>query len=374
MILIATHAVFDEQDIPRHGTGTELGNYFRGKKLDYCFVRHALNGEAQSEIEDVRRGVAKKKAVGFKRLMLPLRLLQDQILNFYLLFKYQKRLELFIGIDPLNATSGIIAKKLGIIDKVIFYTADYAHNRFANKYINRMYHKIDQFAAKNADQVWNVSSRIANERRKQGIGAHKNFFIPNTPEFKKTKRLPLNKINKHDLVIVSNLTNAIDYPLMIKAVKRLKAKYTDIRLVIIGSGELEHGLKKLVSKLKLKTSILFLGSKSHDEVLEILSQSGVGVAMYTKNKPWTVFGDSLKVREYLACGLPVIMNDIAATADDISKFHAGIVLQENEDFEQAVDMILSSAKKYIFYRKNAIRLAQKYDFTKAVDHAFARIA
>ncbi len=50
MILISTHAIFDKKGASRHGTGTEIGNYLRKKNKDFCFIRHALYGEAKCEI------------------------------------------------------------------------------------------------------------------------------------------------------------------------------------------------------------------------------------------------------------------------------------------------------------------------------------
>ncbi len=375
MILITTHAVFAEKGVPRHGTGTALGNYFKNQKADYVFMRHALYGEAKSQVEYFHKGKIITSNLGFSGLLLPLRLIQDQLINFFFILKYRKKINLYIGIDPLNAFAGIVAKKLKIIDKVIFYTADYAHRRFANEFVNSFYHMLDRFVARNADQVWNVSSRILKERIQQGLDPKKLYLVPNTPEFSKTKRLPLTKINKHDLVIVSNITNAINYMLLIRAVKNLKEKYSDIRLIIIGSGNYQKFLEKEVARLKLKNTIVFKGSKSHEEVLYILSKCAIGVAIYTRNNPWTEFGDSLKVREYLACGLPVIMNNVAATTDDVKKYKAGIILDEKGGgFAKAVDELFSSQRKYAFYRKNAVKLAKKYDFTKVVDQAFAKIA
>ncbi len=374
MILITTHAVFDEKGVHRHGTGTELGNYFKNKNKNYIFIRHALYGEAKSQVDNFHKDKTTIKRLGFSGMVLPFRLIQDQIINLFFILKYRKKLDLYIGIDPLNAFTGIIAKRLKIIDKVIFYTADYAHRRFANKLVNNLYHILDGFVARNADQVWNVSSRIVNERIKQGLNPSKIYLVPNTPEFSKTKRLSLTKINKHDLVIVSNITNAINYMLLIKSVKKLKEKYSDIRLIVIGSGNYQKFLEKEVARLKLKKTVIFKGSKSHEEVLDILSRSAVGVAIYTLNNPWTEFGDSLKVREYLACGLPVIMNNVAATADDVKRYKAGIILDENaKGFEKAVEEIFNSAQKYNFYRKNAIKLARRFDFTKIVNQALANI-
>lgn len=374
MIFVASHARFVEAGEPRHGTASEISTFLQKKKKDYIFIKHSLYQGFPTLIESYLDNKVETKLYGFANIPLPLRVIQEQIISFYFLLKVKVKPDVFIGVDPLNAFSAVIARRLGIAKRCVFYTADYAYRRFKNPMMNVIYHRLDSFAANNADQVWNVSSRIVKEREKQGIPRSKVFFVPNTPEFRKTKRLPISKINKHDLVIVSNITRSIDYPLIIRTINRLSKKYDDIRLLIIGSGDYEEELKKLVRRLKLSKRVLFLGRKPHNEVLEILSKSGVGIALYTREHPWTEFGDSMKVREYMSSGLPVIINDVPSTADDVEKENVGFVLKgKGEGFEKAVEILFSDENLYRRMRKNAVAIAKSYDFTNVMEDVLARL-
>lgn len=366
MIFVASHALFDEGEEPRHGTGSELTTLFQRKKVPYIFIRHSLFNGYPSEVEKFRRDKVEKRLYGFRRVPFPLRILQEQLISFYFLFKDEPA-QIFIGIDPLNALTGIIARFLGKVKKVIFYTADYARQRYKNPLLNIAYHLVDNFSSQNSDQVWCVSTRIVKERKKQGLPDAKVFFVPNSPEIRKIRKLPLAQKNKYDLVIVSNITKSIDYPKIIQAVKELSKKYQDLRLLLVGSGEYEAELRTMVKKQRLGGRILFVGRKPHQEVIEILSKSGVGIALYTKDFPWIEFGDSMKVREYLACGLPVIMNNVVSTADDVEKGSAGIVLKKKDgELYQAIERIFSTPKLYQKMHKNARKLAETFDFTKIV--------
>ena len=199
----------------------------------------------------------------------------------------------------------------------------------------------------------------------------KNFFVPNAPIFEKVKRLPYSKINRYDLVIVSHLTHSLNYPLVFRAIKKLSSKYKDIRLLIIGSGPYEGKLKEIVGKMKMIDKIFFLGRKSHDEVLKILSQSAIGIAVYTREQNWREFCDSLKIREYFACGLPVITTNIPSTADDVRKSQAGFVIKLDEkEFVRAIDQLFSDRKLYLKMRRNGINLARRYDFFKIISRIF----
>lgn len=375
MIIIAGHALFGQDGEPTHGTGSEIGTFLQRRKIKHLFIKHSLYKGYPSLVEEFDKARLKKRFYGLKNLPFVLRIIQEQIINFYFVLKVEKPIGLFIGIDPLNALSGVLVQKLGKVKKTVFYTADYAHQRFKNPLMNWFYHLLDRFGIKNTDQVWNVSTRITKQREKQGLPKEKNLNVPNAPEFGKTKRLPYSKIKRHDLVIVAHLIRAIDYPLIIRAVKNLSRKYKDIRLLIIGSGPYEEELKKLVQRLSLSDRILFLGRKPHNELLEILSQRAVGLALYTRDYPWTEFGDSMKTREYLACGLPVIMTNVPSTADDIKEAEAGYVIGlKEEEFEKAIDKLFSDQKLYLRMRENAIKLAKSCDFDLIIEKVLSKLA
>ncbi len=368
MIVVAGHARFGQDKKPVHGTGSEIDPFLKKRGEAHILVRHSLFPGVSSRVLSFSKGEFNERFCGFKNLPLLLRTIQEQLVNFYLIFKTRGRVDLFIGIDPLNAFSGLVAQKLGKIKRVVFYTADYAHQRFENPVMNWIYHCFDRFGIRNADQVWNVSTRIVEQRRKQGVPSKKNFLVPNSTAFEKAKRLPYSEINKHDLIIVSHLTKAIGFPLIFEAVKNLSKKYEDLRLLVIGGGPDEKGLKKLVAELGMANRIIFLGRMPHEKVLDKLSQSAVGLALYTGGEAWTEFGDSMKAREYMACGLPVIMTDIPSTADDVEKNKAGLVIDfEREALEEAIDFLFSSTEDYLKLRENAIQLAQKHDIVKILD-------
>lgn len=367
MIIIAAHAVYGSDRKPVHGTGSAIGTYLQEKKQPYFFIYHSLYGDAPTSVDEFLEKKLTYWSFHWRGLPFPIRLVQDQIISFYFIFKAPQKVKVFIGIDPFNALTGILAKKLGLAGKTVFYTADYAHQRLVNPFLNRLYHWFDRLAIKHADQVWNVSTRITGHREKQGVPKEKNFFIPNAPVLKEIQPLPYAKINQHDLVIVSHLTRAIDYSLLFQVIKKLSIKYKDIRLLVIGTGPDEKRLKNMVRQMKMRDRVLFLGQKFHQEVLKVLSQSAVGMALYTREQPWREFCDSLKIREYFACGLPVITTDVSSTADDVEKEEAGLVIDLNEkDLEKAIDRLFSDKKLYLKMRKNGIRLARKYDFYKVM--------
>jgi glycosyltransferase involved in cell wall biosynthesis len=118
---------------------------------------------------------------------------------------------------------------------------------------------------------------------------------------------------------------------------------TDFELDIIGSGNFENELKKIASEKKLEHKINFLGKKNHQEIFKYLKTfSGFGIAPYNSASDWTRYCDPVKVKEYLACFVPVIVSDIPEIAGLIEKEKLGFVYRSKAElksiFLQIVEM------------------------------------
>ena len=71
------------------------------------------------------------------------------------------------------------------------------------------------------------------------------------------------KIQNPFLVSIGRLTKQKNHKFLIKAFKILKKKHTELKLVILGAGELEKELKGITQNLDLSEDILFLGYKKN---------------------------------------------------------------------------------------------------------------
>ncbi len=364
-IVIANHALFTNEGTPIYGTGSALKTHLTKKKINFYVIQHSLNGGQPTKIEKhinskITHKIVNKKMSSF----LPIKTLQEFAITAKTINQTKKNIDLFIGIDPLNALYGILLKKRKKVKKVIFYTADYAIQRFHNPVLNFAYHTIDRYVSKQADAVWNVSSRITDLRTKQGVVPEKNFFIPNAPEFSSVKRLPFEQINKHELIIVSTLSKAIDFSLIFKVISDIVKKYPGIKLKVIGNGKWKEQFSPLLKNLSIEKNVEFLGPMSHTALLKTLSKARIGLALYTNEYSWTYFSDSMKARDYLVSGLPVLITDVSSTAEDIKNAHAGTVVKlKKESLKSAIEKLFDD-NIYQSYRKNAIDMAKKYDITK----------
>jgi len=340
------------------GIGNALLDIFPSLTSSFWFVRHSMDGMLRSEVQDFKDGnIVKKHQLHVVRNPSALRYISELISTIFY-FTFFNKVDVYIGIDPLNALAGIVLKKLGRLETAIFYTADYSLTRFNNKLLDGIYHRIDKFCVRHANEVWSVSSNIVDIRRSMGLEENKNIFLPNVPpdtynEYRK---------NSHDiysLITYGIVDKQLDYKGVTDAVNILKDEFPTISLTIIGNGPEEARLKKYVRTLELSDRIYFMGRLSLGETLKVASRSGIGLALYNGTWGFNQFGDSTKVREYFNFGLPVISTDTHSTVSDIRDNNAGIVTElSTESYVAAIRKVI---KGYKTYSKNSLRVGKRYE-------------
>jgi glycosyltransferase involved in cell wall biosynthesis len=342
MLVIASHIQYYSDGKPGHGTGEILASFLELHKRPFMFIKHPLYFGSCSRVEYFNGKSHYAKTFGYSRLPLAIRVFQDFFITYSLLKNQRAIPYYFVGIDPLNALYGIVLKRFGLAKKVVFYTADYAIHRFENPILNSIYHHIDSICLRNCDEIWNVSTRMVKIRKNQGVEESRNYFVPNIPLVKPD--VYKGRTNVNSVILVSTLSkDTIDFDAIIGAMSNVVKKNSKIRLTIIGSGKDEKELRADVTSLGLDKNIYFTGALDHKDVLKLISNGLVGLSIYKGASPWTWWGDSMKTREYLACGIPVIMTNACSTADDIRQKNVGYIVKSDS---------LEIAKKILQLNKN----------------------
>lgn len=358
--IVATHTSYNLSGDATFGPAHSIVEHIQNQNKKVVFIQHSLHGKVQSTYSKKQ----KVYAIGiFHNANLLIRSLEHTYLNIKVGFLFSNRNSntLYIGADPINALSGVVLKKLGIVKKTIYFSVDYADDRYNNILLNNVYHFIDKFVAKKSDEVWCVSSRIIHKRKIQGIKESKLKLVPNSPSFKDIPRKQYD--GNHVLIIVSHLSKSLPIQEILEIVKEVKKKINDIQLVIVGSGPEEARIKDFIKHMHLEKVVTLVGQKNHTEALGYISKSFLGFALYSNDNPWNRYGDSMKAREYLASGIPVIINKIPSTSDDIKDYNAGFVVN-NFNKKKIVDFIVKCFRDNSFYldlKKNSLSLAKHYD-------------
>ncbi len=290
-------------------------------------------------------------------------------------FLRNEKTNIYFGVDNLNALTGIILKKLGKVDKVIYYVIDYVPYRFKNPILNKIYNYIDLFCVKYSDQTWNLSDQMAVARCNNGLKdkyLKKQITVPvgcNPTKIKNNKK-------ENSIVYLGILSKDQGINLLIESMPMIVKKIPTTKLTIIGSGEELDLLTAMARKLKVEKNVEFLGFvKENRDVDKILSQSQLGIAPYLiTKKSFKYFTDPGKIKTYLGAGLPIVMTNISHIADVIKNRNAGVLTSDNiSDLSSSIIESLSNKKQLEVMRENSIKLSREYSWDNVFDSAFKKL-
>lgn len=105
------------------------------------------------------------------------------------------------------------------------------------------------------------------------------------------------------LVSVGLLEPEYDLPLQIEVLGRVRERYPEAGLILIGSGSLEANLRRAIAATTYREHILLCGDVPHEATLTVIRDC----AIYLRT---TIYdGDSISVREALHLQTPVIASD-----------------------------------------------------------------
>ncbi len=161
-------------------------------------------------------------------------------------------------------------------------------------------------------------------------------------------------------IVVSQLIRRKHIDGIIKTFNEFQIENPDFKLYIIGSGFEESNLKKLVEELNQKNNIIFLGQRTHKEIIPLLSKSYALVINTEKDN------SMLSIVEAIACTTPIITTNVPYNCDYIRKNDLGIITDSlnKKDFIKImnnIDKYVDSEKKYRFKVSNEYHVKQFID-------------
>lgn len=343
-VLIATHAVLVNGKAV-HGPAHILYDYLEDHSVETKLIELPLASGMSQWPRQVQQVLAEAKA-------------------------YQPTV--YIGIDPLNGWVGKQLRQQGIVPRFVYHTPDYSPKRFGFAPLNWLYHWIDRQVLAAADDAWTVSSRITAVRQQQGRKDARTIvngivFDPRrVPDFDAEKRF--------EVILVGNLNQTMDLEMLLGVMNELKPKYPRAHLHIVGDGKGRAALEQKTAELGLNDQVTFHGNQPLDEVLKLLQKAGIGLALYSGAAGFNFYGDSKKIREYSALGLPVITTPVVVNAEQITEYGAGEVVEPNHDgLRSALTKLFDDESLYKKEREAAIKLAQDTDLKSVLEEAFQSI-
>jgi glycosyltransferase involved in cell wall biosynthesis len=303
----------------------------------------------------------------------PISYIKDIIWGIWYGIWYLPTMNVFFGMNNLLSLVGIILKKIGKVDKVVYYIIDFTPKRYTNNILNSIYYAIDTFVLYHSDLVISLNYEMIKGRINRGdLDESKiNFHIAPFGNHSSKRIKSDYKNNKHNLVYFGGIMKSKGCELFVPIMQSLQDKgFNKIKFHIIGGGDTDW-LQEQVKQSNLENSIKIYGRiEKTEDIDKILLSSGIAIAPYypeDKNN-FSYYADPGKVKVYLGCGLPIVITDVPPIAKDIQSSKAGLITEYKAD--KFADSIIEVYNSYDKYSKNAIIMGKEFDWNNILDKVF----
>ncbi len=355
-------------------------NYLIKNAGEFISIEHpfSYSGLEGTVVEFYKGGSLVKKEKGHKRSSNSLmQWARDYFFNISFMKKLKKKADVFLAVDNLNAASGIKLKKQGLAGSLVYYIIDHMDRRFSNPVFNFLYETADRGACEKSDYIWSLSPRIAEAKEKRfEFERKKNLIVPVGIELDKISPFKKEeKLKSREMVFMGVLDKTKGVQVMIEAMKDITEKVKEAKLIIIGTGPYEPELKKQAEKLNLLENIEFMGAMGHDEIFKIIPRFRVGLAPYSDDpNSYTYYADPTKPKEYLGCGLPLVITNVPWIAEEADKRPMGVVCNYNkEEIAKAAVKLLEDDGFYETCLNNAVEFASGLSWDNIYKEAFEKM-
>lgn len=372
----------------------EYVNYFINNFNDFIYLKWKfphIQGSINSSVSYYKNKKRIKEKILFSLpkfsnkflyfLFLPLNYLIYLTQSLTLLLSRQtKKKVVFMGVNYYCAFCGIILKKLGKVDFVIYRVMDFfpLPAKGIYKYLNRIFYFLDNYCLKNADFLWFTTIRHIIGRENYGYFDRTKYQYILTPlgiNIDKFISIPAGKTNQHSLVYCGVLSKYHLLDLVFDAVKILKKDFKKIKLNIIGSGPDENYFKNLAKKMKIEENVRFHGFlKEGKKLNQLMADNLLGIALYRDEEDFIKYTEPAKVKYYLSFGIPALISKVPLIAEELAEKKVSFAILNNQD--EIIKTIKNFALNHSLqkeYKENIKNFVKSADVKKILNEVFKQI-
>ena len=176
---------------------------------------------------------------------------------------------------------------------------------------------------------------------------------------------PKSRSKKNQIIYSGNVGHAQDLKNCILAMKKVIKSKSDVKLIIVGDGDIKKELEELVKSENLEKQVIFKGLIPRDNIPELISESIVGLAPL-KKLDCLDYAAPTKVFEYMACGIPFLGCGVGEIERLAAESGAGIIVDNNPDDIAGIinDLIDNSERSKEMGKKGIKYVSKHYDRKK----------
>jgi len=202
--------------------------------------------------------------------------------------------------------------------------------------------QLEGLVANHADRLFVISEQLGNYARKHwGVVADRMALLPNCVDPDRFAPSDPRRVETNTIGYAGSLIIYEGLDTLITAVGVLVKGGSDVRLNIVGDGEVRGQLEEQVRRLGLSDCIRFHGTVPPDSAREIIERCAL---VCIPRKPFKVceIVPPIKLVEALAMGKPVIVPDLPVFRDEMGENPAGWFFRAGDaaDLARVIDQAL----------------------------------
>ena len=269
-----------------------------------------------------------------------------------------------------GAITRLAAKKTRKRGTKVLYTAHGLHFfEGAPKKNWLMYYNFEKFLAKYTDGIITINGEDYNSAKEMlkindvyhvhGVGIDLEKFTSQNKDNKLSIRNEYGyKKDDFILIYVGELSHRKNQDMAINVINKLKDRIPNIKLLLVGDGDLKYKYKSSVKQLNLEKYVDFLGYRKDVNRLMMLSD----IAISTSRQE----GLPVNIMEAMATGLPLVVTNCRGNRDLVSNNENGYVIEyyNTTNFSDSIVKIFESDSLNCRLSKSSLHSIGKYSIQK----------
>ena len=215
------------------------------------------------------------------------------------------------------------------------------------KLLIRLVKFLEKISIMYADHAITVSEQMKENYIKRRYSATKIDVVLNVPNlefnFDRYKNNSQRNDNKFLCVIHGAMLKRCGQDTAIRAISLVREEIPNIQLNILGYGEYESELKRLVSRLRLEDYVRFYGFIPFFDMIKMVAKSDIGIVPLAKNA-YSDLVHTNKMFELIAMKKPVIISRTKAVEEFFGSDDACLKYFNSGDVNELADSIIELYK------------------------------
>ncbi|KPK68657.1 hypothetical protein AMJ82_07650 [candidate division TA06 bacterium SM23_40] len=291
------------------------------------------------------------------------------------LLRARGRFDVCIAEGPWEAALGMILRRMGYLKLLVYDDIDFTPGYHSISRFRRNYRLLmERWSMKSSDLITAVGDLLAELRHK--LTGKPVTVVPNGVDLEHFSRAQKKVAHRPTLVYTGNVAGWAGIDLAIEALPLIAERISDIRLLVVGFSSPEYSavMESLVEKSGVRGHFSYVGQKEYRELPEFLRQSDIGLAVF---RPVEVrkYAFSLKVIEYMAAGLPVIVTCGTQSERVVERYRCGEAIDfDPQAFADCAIRMILDRERYHRYVENGIRASREFAWPALVEREYDLIA